>query len=537
MDQGPPRREGDSWISSLHGWLFPQGGGAPARLAASAAPPTAAHAAQAERPSSTAAPQHAVVMVHGLFGLRANWDHIRSLLATHLDPETTLLFVSTANERHRTFEGVDACGRRLAEEIRGLAAAHPSLTRVSVLAHSMGGLMWVGSRYALGQLFDPASGTVAGLQPSHFVALASPHLGCDGVRSPAQVPLIGWAEALPLGIGGAVQKVMQGYFLSALAAFETRTLFANSSGDHLKEGPGRGVIREDPLEAAWWPEAARRVHTAPAAAGLHSHQSRQLSEQDILESDTPQELAAHDSSNADSSAGGTAGDGAGLRGSGPAAHDGRAGNGAGDGASGRPCGSGGGGARVVDVSVAAGALAAAPTADMRGHPPAIAAAAEGARSAVTHHPADVALPSASSGDGGTMTASAIVPAAAAGAGAAAAADLEAAVPELPLPLRLPAKLFSVEPQAFDRQLAAERLAHAEQASGGWRILERLQALPWRRVDVCFGATALSILSHQHIQVQRWWLNGVGEPVARHLVLQLQAMEQLRAEVEAGAAGR
>lgn len=130
-----------------------------------------------------------------------------------------------------------------------------------------------------------------------------------------------------------------------------------------------------------------------------------------------------------------------------------------------------------------------------------------------------------------MTASAIVPAAAAGAGAAAAADLEAAVPELPLPLRLPAKLFSVEPQAFDRQLAAERLAHAEQ------ILERLQALPWRRVDVCFGATALSILSHQHIQVQRWWLNGVGEPVARHLVLQLQAMEQLRAEVEAGAAGR
>lgn len=35
----------------------------------------------------------------------------------------------------------------------------------------------------------PASApTLAGLEPSHFVAMASPHLGCDGGSSPAQVP-------------------------------------------------------------------------------------------------------------------------------------------------------------------------------------------------------------------------------------------------------------------------------------------------------------------------------------------------------------
>lgn len=34
------------------------------------------------------------------------------------------------------------------------------------------------------------------------------------------------------------------------------------------------------------------------------------------------------------------------------------------------------------------------------------------------------------------------------------------------------------------------------------ILNRLQALPWRRVDVCFGATLLPLLSHQHIQARR-----------------------------------
>lgn len=60
-----------------------------------------------------------------------------------------------------------------------------------------------------------------------------------------------------------------------------------------------------------------------------------------------------------------------------------------------------------------------------------------------------------------------------------------------------------------------------------QILTSLQGLPWRRVDVCFGATPLPILSHQHIQMQRPWANWVGEPVAKHLVLQLVAMEELR----------
>jgi hypothetical protein len=34
-------------------------------------------------------------------------------------------------------------------------------------------------RYAIGQLYNPASRTVCGLQPAHFVTLATPHCGCD----------------------------------------------------------------------------------------------------------------------------------------------------------------------------------------------------------------------------------------------------------------------------------------------------------------------------------------------------------------------
>jgi hypothetical protein len=66
------------------------------------------------------------------------------------------------------------------------------------------------------------------------------------------------------------------------------------------------------------------------------------------------------------------------------------------------------------------------------------------------------------------------------------------------------------------------------------MLCRLQALPWRRVDVCFGATLLPMLSHQHIQMQRWWVNWPGWAVAKHLALQIQAMEQLRGGAQAAA---
>jgi pimeloyl-ACP methyl ester carboxylesterase len=330
-------------------------------------------------------------MVNGLFGSRANWRAIRGVLDAHLDASTTLLHVSSASEYAATYEGIDVCGRRLAEEVRGLAAAVPSLRRVSFLGHSMGGLV---ARWAAGALFDPGAATLAGLSPAHFVSMATPHLGCQTVVGPAQVPLLAWSARLP-GVGSIMKALappfsavafgrtgrqlflMDGqpgasaplihrlstnqpdeglHFLSSLRAFETRTAYANSSGDHLVawansslreveelpqlRGRGRGVVREDPIEAAW------RAPGAPAA-----------------------------------------------------------------------------------------------------------------------------------------------PVSTAGGGDHAAATVRAS-------------------------------------------LRALQALPWRRVDVCFGASALPLLAHQHLQVQRAWVNGAGLATAEHLGRQLAAMEGRRG----GAAG-
>lgn len=94
----------------------------------------------------------------------------------------------THTHRFATYQGIDTCGQRLADEVRAVAAAHPSLTRLSVVAHSMGGLM---ARYALGALFNPGQGRVAGLEPCHFVSMATPHCGCDA-DGVAQVWAVLW---------------------------------------------------------------------------------------------------------------------------------------------------------------------------------------------------------------------------------------------------------------------------------------------------------------------------------------------------------
>ncbi|GIL80454.1 hypothetical protein Vretifemale_9661, partial [Volvox reticuliferus] len=142
---------------------------------------------------------HLIVMANGLFGSPSNWSVICEQLGQHLDMSTVALHPSKVNRLTDTYDGIDVCGQRLADEIRSVAASHPSLQRISVIGHSMGGLLL---RYAIGVLYNPATGRIAGLQPSHFITLATPHVGCDA-EGLAQVPFIGWFSVRP------VQRILQ----------------------------------------------------------------------------------------------------------------------------------------------------------------------------------------------------------------------------------------------------------------------------------------------------------------------------------------
>ena len=76
----------------------------------------------------------------------------------------------------QTYQGIDTCGDRLVEEVEALVAQNPTLRYISLLGHSMGGLL---VRYAAGHLYNPSTGLMAGLRPVHYISMATPHLGCD----------------------------------------------------------------------------------------------------------------------------------------------------------------------------------------------------------------------------------------------------------------------------------------------------------------------------------------------------------------------
>ncbi len=155
--------------------------------------------------TTTASPHHLIVLVNGLFGNPGNWEVVQAKLRTHLDPNNTLLHVSTVNSYTKTFQGIDACAQRLVDEIAHIVVQNPSLRCISFIGHSMGGLL---ARCAIGRAYNQSTGCVAGLQPRHYVSMATPHLGCD-VEGPAQVPLIGWmAAALPGGLASPMQSLV-----------------------------------------------------------------------------------------------------------------------------------------------------------------------------------------------------------------------------------------------------------------------------------------------------------------------------------------
>lgn len=113
--------------------------------------------------------------------------HIMLLNASLATMNQVLLHPSEVNRLTETYDGIDVCGLRLAQEIRSVVAAHPKLERISVVGHSMGGLLL---RYAIGVLYDPDDSSIAGLQPCHFVSMATPHMGCDaeGLAQVGKVP-------------------------------------------------------------------------------------------------------------------------------------------------------------------------------------------------------------------------------------------------------------------------------------------------------------------------------------------------------------
>lgn len=203
----------------------------------------AREAAQASSRGASAGreePDHLCVLVHGLGGTPFDWTAIACEFekrAKSRDGDPGLLVhVSKANSFLKTFDGIDTCGERLAQEIREVVAENPGLKSLSVVGHSLGGLI---SRYALGVMFCGETGTMYGLRPRHFATIVSPHLGCDSSRaSESEVPFLGFLTGLPVvGAGiGLITNVAAGPGAAILYRRTGRQLFLRDSNDPGNDG-------------------------------------------------------------------------------------------------------------------------------------------------------------------------------------------------------------------------------------------------------------------------------------------------------------
>lgn len=231
----------------------------------------------APSPSAQSSAKHLIIMVNGILGSANNWKFAADQFRSKFGSEV-LVHCSARNAATLTFDGVDIMGHRLAEEVKELIEESPSLTKISFVAHSLGGLV---ARYAIGQLLtphinveeqetpsnvekketpesDPSNGIIFGLKPVNFVTVATPHIG---LRGNWQLPFVcgltfleklagfiahwfvgrtgkhlflsdGDESQAPL-LQRMVSDCPQGLFISGLQAFQRRVAYANMNYDHM----------------------------------------------------------------------------------------------------------------------------------------------------------------------------------------------------------------------------------------------------------------------------------------------------------------
>lgn len=145
---------------------------------------------------------HLVVCTHGVWGTRAHFNYIveqllesnsktmefyqddstciedsLAELKSRQGDDVVVIYRTRGNEGYSTYDGIDVCGARLAEEAETLIAliennSERKVDRISMAGYSLGGLM---SRYAVGLLYT--RGVFNRIPPASFTTFCTPHVG------------------------------------------------------------------------------------------------------------------------------------------------------------------------------------------------------------------------------------------------------------------------------------------------------------------------------------------------------------------------
>uniref|UniRef100_A0ACD6AKM9 Uncharacterized protein n=1 Tax=Avena sativa TaxID=4498 RepID=A0ACD6AKM9_AVESA len=242
--------------------------------------------AEAEVAGGGVFPEHLVVMVNGLVGSADDWKFAAQEFVRRM-PDKVIVHRSQCNSATQTFDGVDLMGERLANEVLSVVEQRRGVKKISIVAHSLGGLV---ARYAIGRLYgcngrikssvgnsrdegECLKGLIAGLEPMNFITFASPHLGSSGNK---QLPFLCGlpflerraSETAHLIVGrtgkhlfltdsddGRRPLLLQMVddcddikFRSGLRSFKRRVAYANANFDHM---------------VGWRTSSIRRQHELP----------------------------------------------------------------------------------------------------------------------------------------------------------------------------------------------------------------------------------------------------------------------------------
>jgi len=123
---------------------------------------------------------HLLVLLHGIEGHASAWNYVSHEIGRMMVSENSLgkvaILACRSNQGSHTHDGIEVCGDRAASEVRAYLLAHPDTTHVSILAHSLGGLI---ARHMICVLHNSEASSVVWRQlvKHRFVSLAVPHLG------------------------------------------------------------------------------------------------------------------------------------------------------------------------------------------------------------------------------------------------------------------------------------------------------------------------------------------------------------------------
>ncbi|KAG1303673.1 hypothetical protein G6F64_009871 [Rhizopus arrhizus] len=120
-------------------------------------------------------PVSLVVLSHGLWGVKTHMNYIKKKLLEKYKRSIIVLNIDV-NEAKYTYDGIDICGERAAQQIEGtlrqLEKMNRKVEKISMIGYSLGGLIL---RYAIGILGK--RGIFDQIKPEYFITFATPHLG------------------------------------------------------------------------------------------------------------------------------------------------------------------------------------------------------------------------------------------------------------------------------------------------------------------------------------------------------------------------